>query len=533
MALSRNSKKIGIALISICFLLKGKAQTHEFRFFPLKDPVLQQQGFMGKLGASFFLVDQTPGANLGLSIYDTLSRSVKTVLYDFPRQILTVIKYEQSFLLLALSRQNAAVFFQLLEINEGGEVISKNSGLLNGLSNRPRFLNSANKNFFLFYQLAKKSADSSFISGVLIGKDGIARKQLAYSFKQDKEQDAEPEIFLDNAGNTHVLVYDRYNNYRISCDLAVNTIPVNEEQMISETFNFRNTKLKSMHVFQNNECNCMQAEGMYVDGVSKNNKGLYSIAFPVGRKNELAPRFIPYTAEMIHEFKKGFSATDAMIQNSLQLYDWVYANSGSFALLKLSYGMPKRVSSMQPDEDISNRSLNRNLSISRAADFQPPSTTSATTPTRIRTLPGSADKYANAAPLINGFSPSNSSALLSRASGRNAPKLICIKLSREKGFEWHDSYPIDIFISGNELHNRIFLIGGENESISMVKYQADNKDEPFPVMITLKAFNRMVEKFPVKKLLFSPLQFLEHAQYGSLYANTENGEQGILLVTVK
>jgi hypothetical protein len=119
-------------------------------------------------------------------------------------------------------------------------------------------------------------------------------------------------------------VYDKYNNYRLSTELTINTISFEEEDMVSETFSLQKMKLKTMNIFQDASCNCLQAQGMYADGSTKTVRGMYTLSFPAARVNELRQRFSPFTPEMIKEFKKGFAATDGGICNSLLLTEIMY-----------------------------------------------------------------------------------------------------------------------------------------------------------------------------------------------------------------
>jgi hypothetical protein len=520
------------------FVLSANAQPHEFRFFPIKGMVLEQQVLVGKLGIHFFLLSQETTADMRLYIYDTAAQIGNTKAYAFTRPLASVLFYEKSVLFTSLTQDRGNVMYHFMELDEEGNLLRKKDGLLPGMKSYARMLVSADKKNILFYQYIKRSGDSSLIRGSLLNAELGIVKQLAYSFKHDTEQDSDPETFLDNNGNVHILVFDKFTNYRISSDLSVNTISFGEEQIVSETFNFSKVKLKSMRVFQNNECNCMQAEGLYVDGTTKTNKGIYSIAFPLGRKNELAPRFIPFSEEMIKNFKRGFSATEAMIQNSLQLQDIIYSDSGSFVILRLNSGPPQRVQKIGPEDDASISSLNRNLGVSRGLDYQPPPVTTTTTvagTTRIRTtpLPGSLDKYASTTPLSSGGLPSRSSPLSSRASGRNAPKFICVKLEKERGFEWHTNRSLDVFNLPDDNYNHLFLAGGSKDELALALYQADAADEPYPVFITVKNGKQLLERFPEKKLIFSPIQLMGYQQYGTLYTHTDTGEGGLMLIHAK
>ena len=134
--------------------------------------------------------------------------------------------------------------------------------------------------------------------------------------------------------------------------------------------------------------------------------------------------------------------------------------------------------------------------------------------------------------MISGL-PAHLSPLSSRASARNAPKIIFVKLDKEKGFQWYVSRSLDVFASGYDTYNHSFLTGGEPDEINVVLYQADAIDEPFPVWLTIRDGKQTVEKFPEKKLILSPVQFLDHHQFASLYLNTETGESGLMTVRAK
>jgi len=522
------------AIFCIVLALNVFAQQHNFRFFPVDVPALQSQALIGNINTRFFLLNTDRHDSLGIYIYDTSAQKGHARQYAFPKQLLAVQQKERSIIFIASTSNKKGVGYHVLELNEGGEVLRAKEGALPAMKGMPKLLTSADKSYTLFYELIRKSNDSLQIRGTILGSDWNTIKQLQYSFKQNMELDAEPETFLDNNGNTHVLVFDKYGNYRISSDLTVNTMPLTEEQIVSETFTFQKVKIKSMQIFQNNDCTCLQAEGMYVDGLSKTNKGIFSIAFPLGRKNELAPRFIPFTDDMLKNFRKGFAATEESILKSIQLLEMVYADEGSFAILRLNNGAPQQVQRNLTVEDPSTQSFLRSLNSSRATDYQPPliAVNTGGPNQRIRTTQVPADKFVNAAPEMTGTS-ANKSPLLSRSTGRNAPKFICVKLSKEQGFEWYTSKSLDVFAAGDQPYNHIFFIGGEKESLPLALYQVDAFDEPYPVLITMKPGGLAKDKFPEKILVFAPIQFLAHSQYASLYLNTETGIGGLMFIQTK
>jgi hypothetical protein len=515
------------------------AQEHEFRFLPVNNSVLQSHALAGRVGTHFFLVNDENSNTLGFYLFDTVTQTGTDKQYAFPRQLHTLIAGESSIACMASAPDRTGLAYHFLELNEQGEILRQKNGSVSTMKGPAKLLVSANKQRFLLYEFKQKSDDSTQLHAALFGADWNMIKQLQYSFRRDPELDNDPEIFLDNNGNTHVVVFDKYTNYRISSDLTVNTIPFAEEQIVSETFTFQKVKLKSLKIFQNTESNCMQAEGLYVDGVSKINKGLYSIAFPLGRKNELAPRFIPFSEELVKNFRRGFAATDETILKSILLQEIIYSDEGSFVILKISNGIPQPVSKIRPEDDQSIKAFNKALSVSRGFDFQPPPVVVNTLPggvasptQRVRTISVPRDNYANVSPLTPGV-PAHSAPLSSRASGRNAPKVICVKLEKEQGIAWHTSRSLDIFNVPDDTYNRLHLVIGEKEQVGFAFYQADVLDEPSPVLVTIRNGKQSLEKFPEKKLVFSPIQFMAPGQYGSLYLNTETGTGGLMLIQIK
>lgn len=509
------------------------AQTHRFQFFPINEVALQQQAFVGKLGGHFLMLNQAGSFDLSLYVYDTVTLTATAHSYSFPKQLQAVIIHEKSIVFVASTPDKNGVRYHFMEIDEEGNIIRRKDGLLPMLKEPVKLVQSTNKKDLLFYQYVKKSTDSTMIRGALVGAGWEIKKQLTYSFRYDSELDSEPEIFLDNDGDTHILVFDKYTNYRISSDLTLNTIPFSEEEIVSEIFTFGKVKIKTMRVFQNAECNCIQAEGLYVDGTPKTNKGIYSIAFPLGRKNQLAPRFIPFGAEMIRNFKKNFSATEETVQNSLQLEDIIYSDSGSFAILRLGVGSPQRSLVTRPEDDPSVKPFKQTLASARAWEMVLPSPQPTTSTQRRSRATPPGDKYNNASP-VQGVLPQKQTQLFSRSNAQNAPKFVCIKLEKEQGFEWYTSRSRDLFTDSYAQYNRLFLAGNtEKQELAFILYQADAAEEAYPVFVTLQNGKQLTEKLPQKKLVFSPIQFLLNNQYGSLYLNTETGEGGLMMVTTK
>ncbi len=511
------------------FSLEGAAQKRDFHFFPVNGIEPGKQAFVGRLGSHFFLVNPAGRPGLGLYIYDTTQKQAVVRSYPFPSVLSAVVNTTESLLFVALQTNAAGTTLHLLELDETGMVVLKKETLLDTWRAPVSFTSSSDKKLFLVYQLKKKSPDSVVIKGYQLDDAGQIRKSILYTFRHNTELDAEPEILLDILGNTHILVYDRFTNYRLSTDLSVNTIPFKDEVIVSETFTLEKVKLRNMRVFQNNECRCIQAEGIYADGLRKGNKGIYSIAFPPGRKNELAPRFIPFHDAMIRNLKQGFSATGEMVRNSLQLQEIIYSDSGSFAILRVAVGTPQKVQSIRPEDDGSAKWANQAMKNSRAGDVLSSANPNATPATRSASRVSSmqqADRSANSLPL---GTMSSQPPVMSKSYGRNAPKLICIKLDKDEGFDWMQSLALDVFIETYDMFNQVSLARGGPKEVSAMFYQGDKNNDPLPVWVSLKDGSQTRQEIPIKKLWLSPFLFLNANSYASLYFNYETGSGGLLV----
>ncbi len=528
-------KYFGSFLFALLLVLHVSAQDHAYRFIETDDLSIENDVLVGRIGSHFFLLNTKITDKLLLKILDTATGQLLVKDYDFSKDLLSIRVGEQSLLLIAALHKGTDHFFQTLEIDKNGNIVSSNKGPLPGLKGPVKSVTSKDKAYVLFYEMARKSADSSQIRGVLLGPGWLFKKQLQYAFQYEKDLESEPVLLLDDKGNTHIMVYDQFDNYRISSNLTLNSISFEEELIISETFTFEKVKFKSLQIFQNQECACLQVEGMYVDGITKINKGIYSIAFPPGRKNELAPRFIPFGEDLIKSFKKGFSATAESIVKSIQLQDILYADEGSILVLRINNGLPQKIQNQQIENDPSLGSFNKALGVSRGADYQPPpiviATTAGTTGNNQRqvTVRIPTDKYTNAPPMLT-KGPTKHSQLSSRSSGRNAPKFIGIRISKDKGILWYNSKSLDIFDLDDNIYNRLYFIHGEKEALPFILYQADLKDEPAPVFMTMKSGKILQDWFPEKKILFSPLLFLDEQQYAGVYFHLETGRSGIMVI---
>jgi hypothetical protein len=468
-----------VSLLVVCML--AAAQTHTFRFFPVKDLSLAYQGFIGKIGSHFFLLNRQSPEGLDIYVYDTVSQTGHKRLYTFTRQITSILVFEKSLVFVGVSLSpERKVNYHYIQLDENGDRITQKLDTLEVLSPLLNTVVSPDKKHILFYQYLKRGADSAFIQGSMIGADGKTEKTLAYTFKHDKERDDEPETFIDNHGNAHIIVYDKYNNYRLSTELTINTVSFEEDVMVSETFQLQKKKLKTMAIFQDASCNCLQAQGMYADGTTKSVRGMYTLSFPATRVNELRQRFSAFTPAMIKEFKKGFTASDAGICNSLFLQEIIRTDESSYAVFRLTSDLvqqqERRIRANRPWTDYSNATM-----------------------------------------------------LVSRANNWNSPKMLYIKIGKSQELEWLSIKGQDVFRFTESRYNRVSVHGDEKEILTMMCL-ADKAEEPHPILLSIKDGQQLIEKLPEKFVSFSPLQLLGKGLYGSIYLKQATNEGGILLI---
>lgn len=173
-------RKTGLVFFCVAVRFFAPAQPHQFQFFPIKGLAPQQQGFVGKLGSHFFLLNEETPGRLGLYIYDTATQTGTNREYAFPKLPMSVLFFERSVLFISATPDKAGMAWHFLELNEEGKLLRKKEGILSGFKEPLRLLSSSDKKQVLFYQFMKKSGDSSFIRGSLIAADGEVKKQLAY-----------------------------------------------------------------------------------------------------------------------------------------------------------------------------------------------------------------------------------------------------------------------------------------------------------------------------------------------------------------
>jgi hypothetical protein len=524
------------AFLSVSYCLH--AQNRDFFSFPIPEIGLQNQGLIGNIGNRFLLLNTENRSRIALSIFDTSTRQLTKLSCPFPQTNATWVLLAQSVVFAGIENDSKGTSCHFLEVDKDGNTLRNHSIHLELTISPVHILTSNNKQRLLFFQFQKKSNDSLLLKGYLVDVSGVIQKQLAYPIKYDDDLDAEPELLLDNSGNVHVMVFDKFTNYRMSTDLTIHTIAFTDELVESEVFTFEKVKFKNLQIFQNTEYHCLQVEGLYVDGLYKNNKGIFSIAFPLGRKNQLFPRFIPFTKSMYRNFRQGFSVTEETVINSIQLQDIYYADSGSFFVLKINAGIPQKATKNNGRTNLLSNNQNILLNTPRISDQQLAlinpnavnASSSSRTASRVASIPQ--DRFVNA-PLVETGPSANLSPDSSRSYGRNAPKIIFLKLEKELGFDWFTTRTLDVFTSDFSLYNRLFHHSGSSTEIAAALYMVDAQEQPVPVWLTIRSGKISTQKFPEKKVLFSPFVYMQNNAYASIYLNLESGQGGLMVTVAK
>lgn len=474
-------KKSILPVFCLLFSIGVAAQTHAFRFFPVNDKLASYQGIVGKVGSRLFLLNRFNPMGLEVYVYDTLAQTGAQHVFRFPRNLTTTMTREHSVAFVGTFWEDNKLHYRYLEIGENGDSLHSHSDILGLNTIRNSSTTSPDKNHLLYYQFVRFEGDSALLHGTMIGSTGKIEKTLSYTFKHDKERDDEPTLFLDNAGNTHVLVYDKFDNYRLSTDLTINTIPLAEEAMISESFALRKTKLKTMRIFQDTVDNSLNAQGLFVDGQDRMVKGIYSFAFPQDRKNQLRPKYAAFTKDMVNSFRKGFNTRAAEVGNNLMLMNMAYTDSGTYAVFRL----------------VSQQS----------------------------TIVGSRSGLRNNIPEVF----VSQGKVLVRGNNWNAPKLVYVRINRNRDFDWHATRGQDIFRATDGRFNSI-IFGSDHSDFMTLLYEADRHDDPQPVLISFRNGKQVTEALPAKEMVFTGLHSLSHKTFAALYQNLGTGESGILLI---
>ncbi len=106
--------------------------------------------------------------------------------------------------------------------------------------------------------------------------------------------------------------------------------------------------------------------------------------------------------------------------------------------------------------------------------------------------------------------------------------MLYIKIAKDQNIAWLSTKGQDVFRFTEARYNRFYVGGDEREVLTMMCLA--DKDEPQPVLLSIKDGQQTIEKLPVKFMSFSPIQPLAKQLYGSIYLNNKTNEGGILLI---
>ena len=123
-------RKIVLIIVCLSIGLTAAAQSHTFRFIPINEVVIEKQGFVGKLGSHFFLMNRDNTGLLSLYVYDSVSQTGITRNYPFQKQPMSVLIYDKSILFISSIPNKTETAYYFLEVDEEGNLLRRKEGKL-------------------------------------------------------------------------------------------------------------------------------------------------------------------------------------------------------------------------------------------------------------------------------------------------------------------------------------------------------------------------------------------------------------------
>lgn len=480
------------------------------------------QGVLGRIHNKIFLINQNNPEIVDLYAYDTLSKTGAQYVRRFPRMMLHTLSRPQAFGFVGIYQQEDKLRYRYLELGENGDSLRGHEDTLALLNNRFNTLSSPDERHLLYYQCRRFNADSAWLQGTMIGVNGTVEKVLYYTFKHDKERDQEPSVFVDNSGNTHIVVYDKFDNYRISTNITINTISFADEFITSESFDLRKVKLKTMDLLEDVSAGRISAKGLYVNAADFEVQGMYNLSFPLARKNEIRPKYAPFTPEIIKSMTKNFNnQTTSQTLNQLSIEDISNTSGGTTSVFHLDpVGMYTGTAKQRSPYD-ETRIFQNQVNLFRVE-----------MPT-VNNLYEMEQKNADIAPSALAAGPrSTPPPSYVAADSWNAPKLVFLRTNANNDFTWHATKGQNIFSLPDPRYNYTLYANDAFETIVLLYENNDLKkaDVPRPVLVSFRNGQRVTERVADKLVLFSPVQPLRDRMFGAIYYNPNNYESGIMVI---
>ncbi len=226
---------------------------------------------------------------------------------EFLRSRYHLVKTDTSLQFLFYFRFNDSMHMNLLEMDQSLNLKPiKRSGFPLPDLRRSRYdlVTNEQQNFFLFYHVWVYNQDSAFLFGHLTNRNLDLKKEIAYTFSFKQELDTVSNLLLDSYGNIHLLVYDKPMNYRLSSSLNIHTVPLDSDEMITESFAFQKKKILGLLPLEDPSKKQIHLGGMFLEGHTKNTEGVMHISMPITRGNGLDYKLYAFQQMALQHLEK-------------------------------------------------------------------------------------------------------------------------------------------------------------------------------------------------------------------------------------
>ena len=302
-----------LLLLHLC-CFSTMAQTTGPRTYDLTDLELRVGAFLGKAGNHYMLIDRVPDAGKGVPLFILDSNKQFEKKIYLPQHSLTAQKFivgnSIRFINFLPEHQSRMLFDSvsifIMQVDENGQL--RNIGGIHSNTSAavyPTIITDKTSGRQLICNFHSLDSSNILFTGVLLDKSGKSVKNLAYQVDFDLDFSQQPRVMLDSKGNIHVIVAERLSSHHLSSAVTIHTIPFQEEELSSETFQFEKVKFNRFVLSDNPAKQAIQLQGFYYDGQLKNTKkGLVSLQLPYERGRPPVSQFNLFPDQLREQLRK-------------------------------------------------------------------------------------------------------------------------------------------------------------------------------------------------------------------------------------
>lgn len=293
----------GIFCIAAVFAQSGKTG-----FFELKDASLFQPRFIGKIDDFYLLMDSPEPQGTPLYCFDSSFRLVIKTYLSVAAYHGDVYAAQHTARLSWLNASDGYIAQKQLAIVDGSlQIQDKSVSFKQSFRSYYSLREETDKNnqFQFFYSLQAMAADTAFIKGVLLDKEGNQVKEIQTLFKWRRELEQDPKVLVDVKGNIHIVTLDHLNSYRISTEVVINTIPLQGQALFTASYPLHKVKFDNFLLSDNIKQQKIQLQGIYYDGQNKIKAGIACVQFEYDRSVWVHSRLTPMEDSLKKEMRRG------------------------------------------------------------------------------------------------------------------------------------------------------------------------------------------------------------------------------------